>query len=141
MFMGGEYLPAFLKGEVEIARICLESTTADVIALRARKLKDGFIHYRVVDEYGTEYKCSPAYSLLPLTAGELLQTLEVSGYKGSSLVMGPLIRSVECGADPDHLRGFVTVRSDFYPGLEQHCEERCEAYLDSLAPAENDDEA
>jgi len=141
MFMGGEYLPPYMKGEVEIARICLESTTADVISIRARKLKDGFIHYRVVDEYGTHYKCSPADSMFPLTAGELLQTLEVSGHEGRSLVMGPLIGNLESGADPDHMRGFVTVRSHFYPGLEQHCHERCEAYLDSLDPAEDDDEA
>jgi hypothetical protein len=140
-FMGGEYLPGYLRGEVEIARVALESTTADVIALRARKLKDGFIHYRVVDEYGTRYKCSPAHSLLPLTAGELLRTLEESGDGGGSLVMGPLIGSLGGGADPERLRGFVTVRSHFYPGLEQHCHERCEAYLDSLAPAEDDDEA
>ncbi len=35
-FMGGEYLPSFEKNEVEIARIELESTTADVISIRAK---------------------------------------------------------------------------------------------------------
>src|SRR5215469_10261360 len=35
-FMGGEYLPNYRRSEVEIARIELESTTSDVISLRAR---------------------------------------------------------------------------------------------------------
>ena len=35
-FMGGEYLPNYGRSEVEIARIELESTTCDVISLRAR---------------------------------------------------------------------------------------------------------
>ena len=35
-FMGGEYLPNYGRCEVEIARITLESTTSDVISLRAR---------------------------------------------------------------------------------------------------------
>jgi hypothetical protein len=37
-FLGGEFLPPYLPGEVEIARICLQSTTTDVISLRARPL-------------------------------------------------------------------------------------------------------
>jgi hypothetical protein len=36
-FMGGEYLPDYSEGEVEIGRIELESTTADVISIRAKK--------------------------------------------------------------------------------------------------------
>src|ERR1022692_11156 len=48
--MGGEYLPALLKGEVEIARISLESTTADQIGVRARRVRER-IRYRIVDEY------------------------------------------------------------------------------------------
>ena len=42
-FMGGEYLPHYLIGEVEIARICLQSTTSDVISIRARPTDDGKI--------------------------------------------------------------------------------------------------
>jgi hypothetical protein len=47
--MGGEYLPALSPGEVEIARIVLESTTRDIISFRARRGKDR-IRYKVVDE-------------------------------------------------------------------------------------------
>ena len=34
MFMGGEYLPEYIKDETEIARIELRSTLADVISIR-----------------------------------------------------------------------------------------------------------
>ena len=40
--MGGEYLPPLREGEVEIARISLESTTADQISVRARRGASGF---------------------------------------------------------------------------------------------------
>ena len=39
--MGGEYLPPLRKGEVEIARISLQSVTADQISLRARRTEKG----------------------------------------------------------------------------------------------------
>ena len=35
-FMGGEFLPSYGRTEVEIARISLQSTTSDVMSLRAR---------------------------------------------------------------------------------------------------------
>ena len=47
--MGGEYLPPLRKGEVEIARISLESTTDDQISIRARRGRER-IRCRVVDE-------------------------------------------------------------------------------------------
>ncbi|MBV8970124.1 MAG: HNH endonuclease [Verrucomicrobia bacterium] len=54
-FMGGEYLPDYARSEVEIARIELESTTNDVISLRARS--SGLrIKYRLVDEYASEFR-------------------------------------------------------------------------------------
>ena len=140
-YMGGEYLPRCLPGEVEIARVALESTTCDVTAVRARQRKDGGIRYRIVDEYRGSYRCSPQRSELPLTFGELLRFLDGANPDGSSLVLGPLEGNTRCGTDPETLRGFVTVRSDFYPELEGHCERLCNAYLDSLATEEADDES
>ena len=49
MFMGGNYLPDTEDGEVEIARISIQSTTFDVTSVYAKPV-DGAIHYRVVDE-------------------------------------------------------------------------------------------
>ena len=49
-FMGGEYLPDFEEGELEMARLSLRSVTADVISIRLRRTEDSFV-YRIVDEY------------------------------------------------------------------------------------------
>ncbi|MEN9595414.1 MAG: hypothetical protein RLY23_1897, partial [Actinomycetota bacterium] len=65
-FMGGEYLPHYLVGEVEIARLCLQSTTSDVVSLRARPSPEG-ISYRVIDEYKGRFTLPITTSLLPLT--------------------------------------------------------------------------
>src|SRR5262245_57399720 len=56
-FMGGEYLPGYRRNEVEIVRIELDSTTSDVISLRARPIgrKRPRIAYTLVDEYQTDY--------------------------------------------------------------------------------------
>ncbi len=53
-FMGGEYLPDFAEGEIEVARLSLKSVTADVISVRLRRTEDSFV-YRIVDEYMDEY--------------------------------------------------------------------------------------
>lgn len=54
-FMGGEYLPEFKRNEVEIARIELESTTYEVISVRARP-SGSRILYRICDEHESKYK-------------------------------------------------------------------------------------
>ena len=65
-WMGGEYLPSALPGEVEIARIVLQSVTQDVISIRARRRRSGRrIFYRIVDDYGDDpergaWRCRPA---------------------------------------------------------------------------------
>jgi len=71
--MGGEYLPPFLHDETEIARISLESTSADQITVRAQRLPDG-IAYRIVDEYedmSPDYECHPSRSQVLLQCREL----------------------------------------------------------------------
>lgn len=50
LILGGEYLGELRVGEVEIARVSLESVTADQVSVRARR--DGSkIRYEVDDEY------------------------------------------------------------------------------------------
>src|ERR1022692_3038558 len=68
-FMGGEYMPGYLPLEVEIVRICLQSTTSDVISLRARPTGKA-IAYRVVDEYDATFTLPITGSPLPLTRSE-----------------------------------------------------------------------
>lgn len=71
-FMGGEYLPDSLPGEVEIARITIASTTQDVTCVYAGQLGKR-IHYRVVDEYEgmTLEVPSERKSAFPLTLQQL----------------------------------------------------------------------
>ena len=53
--MGGEFLPDFETGEVEIARVSLKSTTFDQISVWARRDGD-HIHLSVEDEYETKFE-------------------------------------------------------------------------------------
>lgn len=116
-FMGGEYLPDHEDNEVTIARVELESTTGDVIAVRARPMADG-IGYRVVDEYETPFTCSPTSSSKPLTLGELIGLIDTVT-DGERTGLTTAFR--ELGGVPEDLEGmahFVHVVSDFYPQLE-----------------------
>lgn len=113
-FMGGNYLPALEAGEVEVARITLKSTTADAMAIYARPTADGWIEYRMVDEYGDEGLPEPntARRLEPMTLGELAEFL----LHASGLVS--TLRDNH-GDDLEVALAFFTVESDFYPGLGQ----------------------
>ncbi len=123
-FMGGEYLPGYLPGEVEIARICLRSTTADVVTVRARPTATGQIAYRVEDEYKAQFKLPFITSKYPLTLADLIQlldegTLDDSGFPSGGLSLGyNNLNLGDCGYR--HLRGFTRIGSDFYRKLEKH---------------------
>lgn len=71
-FLAGEYLPDFEDGEVEVARIELNSVTGDVISVRGSQTLDGF-RYRIVDEYDNECLLEPNEITVdkPLCLGEL----------------------------------------------------------------------
>jgi hypothetical protein len=74
-FMGGEYLPPYEHGEVEIARIELESTTSDVISVRARPCGSRIL-YRISDEFETEYELPQKSSRRPFSLGEFIRFLD-----------------------------------------------------------------
>lgn len=121
LYMGGEYLPDYATGEVEIARVSLQSTTGDVISVRARP-KGRFIGYRIVDEYGTRFKFRPRRSEEPLTFGELIGLMdgvEHPGREGTGLTnfFRDALTSMKA-EDPFQLVSFVRVSSLFYPDLE-----------------------
>jgi hypothetical protein len=134
MILGGEYLPNYLPEEVEIARIALKSVTADVISIRAFMEADNLTHYRVVDEYETEFRQPINESPIPLSTEELLHLIDTSdGHGEPGLVLPFLAMNAEYD-DPENLRGFISVRSDFYPGVGRHYSQRTNAFLDSLLP-------
>ena len=149
--MGGEYLPDFLKDEVEVARIELASTTADVISVRMRPTKKGLV-YRVVDEYmsggaGNEddddtqeesrgddgmllVDAKPLVSKLPLTLGELGRyAVKVAGVE-NMVLMHEFFRLEDALA-------FIEGSSVYYPEFGLYLE----AFIASVMPEyEEEDE-
>ena len=73
--MGGEYLPGYEEGETEIGRIELQSTTSDVISIRAR-VEGGEIRYSVVDEYNGRFSLACESSEKPFSQGEFIEFIE-----------------------------------------------------------------
>lgn len=141
-FMGGEYLPGYGPDEVEIARVAMRSTTADVISLRARFEEDGLIHYQVVDEYDTPFHLPITTSEDPLSMADIIRILDESSAWGcTGLVLGILENNLSEGDDVGGLRDFLRVESDFYPGLSAHYRARCNALLDRFETQGNDHEA
>jgi hypothetical protein len=137
-FMGGEYLPNYGRFEVEIARIELESTTSDVISLRARPV-GAHIKYRLVDEYSTEFQLAQQTSARPFSLAELIRFLDsverVDGGEPSWARFGFVLLysqcNLECGADLNTLRDFVRVRSDYYPELATHYSQAIEEWYEA----------
>ncbi len=125
-FMGGEYLPDYAEGEAEIARIELESTTADVTSIRARRRGER-IAYSIVDEYEEirdyEFIVSPKSSRKPLTLAQLVGLIDGATEEGSLAIIHTQAnysgRSIE---ELDRIRPFTRVESVFYPQLNLHYE-------------------
>lgn len=136
-WMGGEYLPDFLPGEVEIARIVMASVTQDVISVRARRRRGGRrLAYRVVDEYREPgrppWRCSPASSRRSLTLGQLIGLIDDAKHPDFEPHEGSLIdriRNFQEGADPEDVVHFIALESDFYPALPAWYEERAAEWL------------
>lgn len=122
-FMGGEYLPGYLPGEVEIARICLQSTTSDVISLRARPTPSG-IAYRIEDEYEGKFTLPITESRLPLTLGELVRQFEEGELDElpGNLATGYNDMNAEF-VERETLRHFTQITSTIYRQLGTHFEE------------------
>jgi len=125
-FMGGDYLPGYLPGDVEIARICLQSTTSDAISLRAAPTARGAIGYCVVDEYDEAFVLPIPESDQPLTLAELIRQLDEGDMENDAVAEGGLSlgwnNSNADDGDRERLRHFTSISSEFYPQLEEHYE-------------------
>ena len=123
-WLGGELLPDYHRGEVEIARLVLDSVTRDVYSVRARRVQgEPRIVYRIVDEYEGRWALPRETSAEPLTLGELIELVDgarVDDVDGASLT--DALRD-GCG-DAESGRDFVRVSSELYPELEAWYEER-----------------
>ena len=141
--VGGEFLPKFYQDEVEIARLCLNSFSSEVISIRAQYC-EGRWHYRIVDEYcdvrvlsGLHggYLAEYAFAKEPLTFGELCKLLENAvlckdGFECSLLRshLDELILGNEC--EPDELYGFMSGSSFFYPQFSRYVDQYVTRYVD-----------
>ena len=130
-WLGGEYLPRSLPGEVEIARIVLKSVLLDIFSIRAR-WRSGRYRYRVVDEYENNFDIRRKSSIRPLTLGQLIDLIQTGSqpdyiYNGNGLVEGCWNGELKDGAGPGALEEcvrFAHVESDHYPELAAWYEER-----------------
>ncbi len=133
-WIGGEDLPDFLRGEVEIARIVLRSVTLDVLSIRARREMRGTLvprpiwRYRMVDEYNSTFAVTPVASvetlteetLIGLIAGAAAAQFPADGRSFPDRLRGDL--------DPDVGEAFVLVESLFYPGLSEAFARKAQAW-------------
>ena len=127
-WMGGEYLPGYLRGEVEIARIELKSTLEDVYSIRARRSAPGrAIRYRFLDEHDMRFVTCRKTSQRPLTLGELGELIDNVHEKEGEPGEEPFVESCALfGADGDI--DFVSLDSVVYPSLGSYYDARLVAW-------------
>ena len=122
--MGGEYLPDHDVGELEIARVTLDSTMQDVVSIYARRTADG-VAYRVVDEYEGDTLSGDTERLSPgiLSLGELTDFL-----LGAWNLFGVLAMNFGDGHD-DGCMDFFHGSSPFYPEFGAYLAGRVRTWL------------
>lgn len=118
-FMGGEYLPERYADEVTIVTIGLESVTSDVIELRARRLGDGCIGLRWVDEYNGKFSQPCDEITQPFSFDELTDFIEGSSLDdlGGDCLTLAYNEFNNIDGDVERLRNFSSFGSKFYPRL------------------------
>jgi len=130
-WMGGEYLPPKKRGEVEIARIVLRSTLMDIFSLRAR-WSAGRYHYRMVDEYSSDFILCRKTSRRTLTLRQVIEILQTADgtveTDGVGMVECWWEQQAECWEDLDACTDFASVESEIYPELATWYEQRAEAW-------------
>ena len=119
--MGGEYLPDYQAGEVEIARVTMASTTQDVISIRAHPLPRG-VGFRVVDEYDSTATIKPRIANRPLSLRQLVRLIDTGQRdKMGAIGLGILQTNFDCSELPaESLAEFMEFSSEFYPDLSRH---------------------
>ncbi len=127
-WMGGEHLPPYLDGEIEIARVTVANVTRDVISVRARR-RGGRYRYRVVDDYGARWRLMVKSSVRPLPLRLLILLIDSACLADTRWPdLTEELRNAH-GGEPAEAAGFVEVTSDVYPQLETHYEEKAARWL------------
>lgn len=130
--LGGEYLPCYAAGEVEIARIAMNNHAQDVISVRAKQ-DSALITYEVVDEYESKYIYDPKSSPSPLSFREIIMLLNsIRDSREPTRAFTNPFRDFAVDADDDsnEVIHFLSISSVFYPFLESwFLEEAAEWHL------------
>lgn len=127
-WLGGEFLPDYLPGEVEIARVTLDNVTRDVVSVRARR-RAGRYRYRVVDEYKARWRFTPRSSARPLALWRLIQLIDTAQLAHARWPdLTDELRDAH-GGEPSDAARFVEVSSEMYPELEVHYRRRAAQWL------------
>lgn len=146
MCLGGEFLPNYLPGEVEIARVTLASTTMDVYSIRARPDDDGLIHYRIVDDYSDDpdmphFDCPIQSSAEPLTFGEIVALMgDCRQEEGEPGLVMSHVKYLAMEGYVDEARHFARASSEFYPRMGEFWDRECASYLQTLKDARAEEE-
>ncbi len=136
----GEYLPAYLPGELEIARIVIETRPRIVYSLRARsKLPIGrrphfgrgtHLTYeerralRMVDEHGTQFDLPSEHQMGTFSLRELIRFID--GVRASTVIEHPahvpfpealVLEAAGLNVPTAQMPRFVQVSSTVYPEL------------------------
>ena len=133
-WIGGEDLPDYLPGELEIARLIIATVTLDVISIRARREYRGTFRpraqwrYRMVDEYGEAYSITPDVSIEPLTYSAVVALIDGATSRYFPAAGRPLGDRLRGTMDPDEGEAFVQAESLFYPDLGDYVAEQARAW-------------
>ncbi|MDB4286400.1 hypothetical protein N9933_03785 [bacterium] len=114
----GEFLKSVDSGYQEIARICLSSSTGDVISIRAKKAKNGY-RIEVVDEYETEFVgYKKKYALIP-TQDEIFNVVRDMNTESDSQYYWIQIVEMNELKTLDEITDFIYIDSNIYPYLNE----------------------
>ena len=118
----GEYLPDYLPGEIELARIIYDTINLEIISIRVRNKGSKFL-YRVVDERNTKFAHMPKTSSRPLTLKQLISLIDsINAPKDSYFSQRLKGGDIQIILHPDGKAKLVhrfEVESEFYPGLSR----------------------
>ena len=123
--------------EVTVARIHLATPHRDRLAVRARRSRDGRMHYRMIHEGAPHrIRIRPEISSKPLSFDQLVKLIDGAHYENAcsdpydqecygNVIWGTLRLQFEHGvAGADEYLSFATVQSEQDPQLEAYYRDR-----------------
>lgn len=125
------FLPDRFPGERELLRLdVIRGFQRGTLSLRTRRdPAGGGWRHRLVDEYGTVWRLSPARSLRPLDADRTLSLLDSATRAGAPFRGCDFTGAIWAALRLDEIAGAVQVRVCAWPALAAAFAERERAYL------------